>query len=118
MLSSLLFVIVMEAVTHSVREGLPWEMLYADDLVLVGKYEEELKEKLRKWNECFKDKGLKINEEKTKVMCESFGAGTTQVIGNVKHPCSVYTRNILHEQFDTKQFILACVDTPKECMSF
>ena len=38
-LSPLLFIIVMEAVTHSVREGLPWEMLYADDLVLVGKCE-------------------------------------------------------------------------------
>ena len=57
-LSPLLFIIVMEAVTHSVREGLPWQMLYADDLVLVGKCEEELKEKLRKWNECLKDKGL------------------------------------------------------------
>ena len=88
-LSPLLFIIVMEAVTHSVREGLPWEMLYADDLVLVGKCEEEVKEKLRKWNECLKDKGLKINEDKTKVMCESFGTGTTQVIGNVKYPCSV-----------------------------
>ena len=92
MLSPLLFIIVMEAVTHSVREGLPWEMLYADDLVLVGKCEEELKEKLRKWNECLKDKGLKINEEKTKVMCESFGTDTTQIVGNVKYPCSV-----LHE---------------------
>ena len=49
-LSPLLFIIVMEAVTHSVREG----MLYADDLVLVGKCEEELKEKLRKWKECLK----------------------------------------------------------------
>ena len=28
---------------ETVREGLPWEMLYADDLVLVGKCEEELK---------------------------------------------------------------------------
>ena len=65
-LSPLLFIIVMEAVTHSVREGLPWEMLYADDLVLVGKCEEELKEKLRKLNECLKDKDLKINEGKTK----------------------------------------------------
>ena len=88
-LSPLLFIIVMEAVTHSVREGLPWEMLYADDLVIVGKCEEELKEKLRKWNECLKDKGLKINEDKTKVMCESFGTGTTQVVGNVKHSCCV-----------------------------
>ena len=50
-LSPLLFIVVMEAVTHNVREGLPWEMLYADDLVLVRKCEEELKEKLRKWNE-------------------------------------------------------------------
>ena len=58
-------------------------MLYADDLVLVGKCEEELKEKLRKWNECLKDKGLKINEEKTKVICESFGTDTTQVVGSV-----------------------------------
>ena len=84
----------MEAVTHSVREGLPWEMLYADDLVLVGKCEEELKEKLRKWNECLKDKGLKINEDKTKVMCESFGTGITQVVGNVKHPCSVCLKGV------------------------
>ena len=52
-LSPLLFIIVMEVVIHTVREGLPWEMLYADDLV--GKCE-ELKEKLRKWNECLKDK--------------------------------------------------------------
>ena len=80
--------------SDSVREGLPWEMLYADDLVLVGKCEEEVKEKLRKWNECLKDKGLKINEEKTKVMCESFGTGTTQVVGNVKHPCSVCLKGI------------------------
>ena len=94
MLSPLLFIIVMEAVTHSVREGLPWEMLYADDLVLVGKCEEELKEKLRKWNECLKDKGLKINEGKTKVMCESFGTGTTQVVGNVKHPWSVCVKGV------------------------
>ena len=50
-MSPLLFIIVMEAVIHNMREGLPWEMLYADDLVLVGKCEEELKEKLRKWNE-------------------------------------------------------------------
>ena len=77
-LSPLLFIIVMEAVTHNVRVT-----LYADDLVLVGKCEEELKLKLRKWNECLKDKGLKINKEKTKVMCESFGTGKTQVIGNM-----------------------------------
>ena len=88
-LSPLLFIIVMKAVTHNVREGLPWEMLYADDLVLLGKCEEGLKEKLRKWDDWLQDKNLKINEEKIKVTFESFGTGTTQVVGNVKHPCSI-----------------------------
>ena len=93
-LSPLLFIYSNGSVTHSVRESLPWEMLYADDLVLVGKCEEELKEKLRKWNEYLKDKGLKINEDKTKVMCESFGTGITQVVGNVKHPCSICLKGV------------------------
>ena len=84
----------MEAVIHNVREGLPSEILYADDLVLVGKCEEELNKILRKWNDCLKNKGLKINEDKTKVMCESFGTGITQVIGNVKHPCSVCLKGV------------------------
>ena len=49
---------------------------------------------MRKCNECLKDKGLKINEDKTKVMCESFGTDTTQVVGNVKHPCSVCLKGV------------------------
>ena len=35
-LSPLLFLIVMEAVTRDVRVGLPWELLYTDDLVLMA----------------------------------------------------------------------------------
>ena len=35
-LSPLLFTIVMEALTQDVRVGLPWELLYADDLVLMA----------------------------------------------------------------------------------
>ena len=41
-----------------------------------------------------KDKGLKINEDKTKVMCESLGMGIAQVVGNVKHPCSVCLKGV------------------------
>ena len=62
------------------------------DVIVEGS--RELKEKLRKWNECLKDKGLKINEEKTKVMCESFGTGTTQVVGNVKRPCGICLKGV------------------------
>jgi len=43
-LSPLLFVIVMEMVMRELRDGLPWELLYADDLVLMAKSIEDLKE--------------------------------------------------------------------------
>jgi len=34
-LSHLLFVIVMEVITKELPVGLPWELLYADDLILL-----------------------------------------------------------------------------------
>ena len=46
-LSPLLFIIVLEALSREFREGLPMELLYVDDLVLVAKTEELLMEKLR-----------------------------------------------------------------------
>ena len=45
--------------TRGAKEGLPWELLYADDLVLVAQSKEELREKILRW---------KVNIEKTKVM--------------------------------------------------
>ena len=41
-LSLLLFVAVIEVVTRKVREDLPWELLYADDLVLAAQSIEKL----------------------------------------------------------------------------
>lgn len=67
-LSPLLFIIVMDVVTREIRAGLPWELLYADDLVLVAESEDELKDKLRKWKNSMEAKGLKVNVAKTKVM--------------------------------------------------
>ena len=37
-LSPLLFVIVMEAISREFRVALPWELLYADDLAVIGAY--------------------------------------------------------------------------------
>jgi len=44
----LLFVIVMEAMSREFRVALPWELLYADDLVVISKTEDEL---IKKFNE-------------------------------------------------------------------
>jgi len=41
-LSPLLFVVVMEAMSREFRVALPWELLYADDLVVIAETEEDL----------------------------------------------------------------------------
>ena len=51
-LSPLLFIIVMEVLSQNVKEGLPWELLYADDLVLIAESIDELREKMKAWKEC------------------------------------------------------------------
>ena len=67
-LSPLLFAIVVDVITESVRIGLMSDMLYADDLVLTSETKEGLREKFWKWKETFKSKGLKVNLWKTKVV--------------------------------------------------
>ena len=64
----LVFVIAVDMVTESVRNGLMSEMLYADDLVLMSETMEGLREKFWKWKEAFESKGLKVNLGKTKVV--------------------------------------------------
>ena len=48
-LSPLLFVIVLEALSREFRTGCPLELLYADDLVAMSEDLEDLKEKLVTW---------------------------------------------------------------------
>ena len=48
-LSPLLFVIVMEMISRELCTGLPLELLYADDLILMAESEESLHDKIVKW---------------------------------------------------------------------
>ena len=56
-LSPLLFVIVMDVVCEGIREGLPCELLYADDIVLIADTEDELRKKFLKWKVSMELKG-------------------------------------------------------------
>ena len=91
-LSPLLFVVVMEALSRTFRQGLPMELLYADDLVLMADSEESLLEMVKKWKAGMEGKGLRVNMSKTKVMRCRDGAG--QVIKTGKYPCGICQKGV------------------------
>ena len=64
-LNPLLFIIVMDVIYKEIREGLPWELLYADDLVLIAESEQELVAKMSLWQAALEGKGLKVNAGKS-----------------------------------------------------
>ena len=67
-LSPLLFIIVLEALSREFRSGVPWEDLYADDLVIIAESLEECVRRLLTWKEGMEKKGLRVNAGKTKIM--------------------------------------------------
>src|SRR5271157_3985417 len=60
-LNPLLFTIVLEALSREFKEGLPFEILYADDLALLAESAKELMEKVMCWKVALEAKGLKVN---------------------------------------------------------
>ena len=90
-LSPLLFIMVMEAITKYTKSGLPWELLYADDLVLITESETELISKIRQWKQCLEKKGLKVNVSKTKVLI-STGQKLNEEQG--EWPCGVCGKGV------------------------
>jgi hypothetical protein len=91
-LSPLLFIIVLEALSIKFRTGAPWELLYADDLALIAESEEKLLDKLRVWKKGFEEKGLKVNVDKTKVMRCSAESGVVKESG--KFPCAICSKGV------------------------
>ena len=63
-LSQLLFIIMLEALSQEFRSGVPWEVLYAYDLVIIAESLEECVRRLLTWKEAMEKKGLKVNEER------------------------------------------------------
>ena len=86
-LSPLLFIIVLEALSREFRTGCPWELLYADDLVIADEDPIKLEEKLCTWKRNLESRGLRVNMGKTKMMISGPGLETLKDSG--KHPCGV-----------------------------
>ena len=74
-LSPLLFIIVLEALSREFCSGVPWEDLYADDLVIIAESLEECVRRLLTWKEAMEKKGLRVNAGKTEDHDLRFGPG-------------------------------------------
>ena len=86
-LSPLLFIIVLEALSCEFRSGVPWEDLYADDLVIIAKSLEECVSRLLTWKEAVEKKRLRVNAGKTKIMICGMRLDLLQSSG--EFPCAV-----------------------------
>jgi hypothetical protein len=67
-LSPFLFNIVFEELTKGVRQGIPWNMMYADDVVLCGETKEEVERGLEEWRVTLESRGMRISRKKTEYM--------------------------------------------------
>ena len=90
--SPLLFIVVMEEATKECRVGDPWELLYADDLVLTAESREEVEALFVEWRGAFERRGLQVNLEKTKLLVMGGERGVVVQVG--RYPCGVCGRGV------------------------
>ena len=67
-LSPFLFVVIMDRLTENIRKDAPWDMLFADDIVLCRQNHRELEEDLEIWRNALERRALKVSRSKTEYM--------------------------------------------------
>ena len=81
-----------DVVSSEARSGLPSELLYADDLVIMAPTMEQLGRRVADWRASLLGKGLKVNAGKSKVMVGN--SGGKMIINSRKWPCGVYGKGV------------------------
>ena len=118
-ISPLIFAIVVDAVTEQAREGLLNEILYADDLVLMSKNLEDLRERFQRWRGALESKGMKVNIRKTKMMVSGADG---EIVRSKVDPCGICGKRVMSNAVlctVCKKWIYArCAQTKKVSCSF
>ena len=78
---------MLEALTREFHTGCPWELLYADDLMISAGSKEELLVKVKTWKTEMEKKGLRVSMGKTKIMESGINLDVLKKSG--KYPCGV-----------------------------
>ena len=58
----------MDKLAENIRKDAPWNILFADDLVLSRQNHRELEDNLEIWRNAVKRRGLKVSRSKTKYL--------------------------------------------------
>ena len=64
---------MLEALSREFRRGAPWELLYADDLLIIADSLEECVARLKGSKDAMEKKGFRVNMSKTKSMILGVG---------------------------------------------
>ncbi|XP_015162155.1 uncharacterized protein [Solanum tuberosum] len=67
-LSPFLFALVMDELTRSVQENVPWCMLFADDIVLIDETRDRVNARLEVWRQTLESKGFRLSRTKTEYL--------------------------------------------------
>ena len=96
-LSPLLFVVEMAALSQDCRRGCPWKLLYADELVLMDESLDGLLNQFTAWKDSFDAKGLRVNMSKTKILVSN--ALSERPVDPTKYKCGVCKEGVGKTQY-------------------
>ncbi|WMV36283.1 hypothetical protein MTR67_029668 [Solanum verrucosum] len=74
-LSPFLFALVMDELTRSIQETVPWCMLFADDIVLIDETRDRVNARLEVWRQTLESKGFRLSRTKTEYLGCKFSDG-------------------------------------------
>ena len=101
--SPLLFILVLEAPSLEFHTALPWELLYADDLVLIVDTQEKCISKLNAWKAGMESIWLHVKMNKTKFPVSGVGH---DVLKSGKSPGAVCSSGVGNNSILCSQCIL------------
>ena len=67
--SLFLFAIMLVSLTVNIRKEAPWEIMFADDVVLCAREKEVLELEMEQWSEALEKRGMKVSRANTEYIC-------------------------------------------------
>ncbi|KAL6546860.1 hypothetical protein OROMI_022581 [Orobanche minor] len=77
-LSPLLFALILDVISRGIQDGVPWCMLFADDIVLVAESRRKVNVKLELWRSKLESQGLRVSRSKTEYLWCNFSGETNE----------------------------------------